>query len=140
MKSTNVIRPLSLALIKKDDKYLVFKATDPNTEEKFYRPLGGGIEFGETSAEALIREFKEEIDADIEPIKILNVFENMFTYEGIEMHELVFLYEAKFSDTSWYQKDGIDINARHPNRKATWVSRETLLKANFYPEGIKKLL
>ena len=112
------IRPVSLALIKNKDKLFVFEAKDKVNNKAFYRALGGGIEFGETSEEALVREFKEEINADIKVGQLLKVFENIFTYEGVNMHEIIFLYSAEFTDKSWYTKDNTEIIARHKGRKA----------------------
>jgi hypothetical protein len=45
---------------------------------KGVRPLGGSVEFGETARDAVIREFKEELGAEIaitgEPVFIENIF------------------------------------------------------------------
>jgi len=134
------IRPISLAFIKNDNKLFVFEAEDKLKNETFFRPLGGGIEFGETSKEALIREFKEEINAEIKAVKLLEVFENIFKYEKQAMHEIIFLYEAEFIDKSWYLKDNIEIKARHEGRRAAWVEIDKLKESIIYPRGINKLL
>ena len=60
------IRPIVLGIARKDNKILVSEGFDKVKKQTFYRCLGGGIEFLETSQEALKREFKEEIDIDIE--------------------------------------------------------------------------
>ena len=49
----------------KDGKLLVSEAFDKVKNSYFYRCLGGGIEFQETSKDALKREFMEEIGIDI---------------------------------------------------------------------------
>lgn len=38
-----------------------------------WRPLGGGIEFGETAADAVVREFGEELDANVRPLHRVGV-------------------------------------------------------------------
>jgi 8-oxo-dGTP pyrophosphatase MutT (NUDIX family) len=43
---------------------VLVEAFDPVKGETFYRPLGGGVEFGETSA-AAAREIREEVSADV---------------------------------------------------------------------------
>ena len=134
------IRPISLALIKNKDKLFVFEAEDKVKNESFYRPLGGGIEFGEKSDEALKREFKEEINADISVKELLKVFENIFTYEGVDMHEIIFLYVAEFRDKEWYDKNHIEIKARYEGRKAEWVDTHELKNSIIYPGGIKELI
>ena len=66
--------------------------------ETFYRPLGGGIEFGERGAEVLAREMREEVGAEIEHVRYLGTLENVFTYRGEPGHEICLLYEADFVD------------------------------------------
>ena len=81
------IRTLALALIKNDKtQYLHHEAYDSIKKEKFYRPLGGGVEFGELGKDALRREFLEEINKEIEVGELLKTFENIFVYEGAEGH------------------------------------------------------
>ena len=57
------IRPIALCVIRHDDAVFVFEGYDPLKDQTFYRPLGGGIEFGETSEQAIRREMREEIAA-----------------------------------------------------------------------------
>lgn len=59
------IRPIVLGIVKKDNKILVSEGYDKTKNETFYRSIGGGIEFLENSKDALKREFKEELDIDI---------------------------------------------------------------------------
>ena len=59
------IRPIALGLAVKNNKLLVSEGFDKVKNETFYRCLGGGIEFLEKSSDALKREFKEEIGANI---------------------------------------------------------------------------
>jgi len=41
--------------------------------------MGGGVDFGETSRDALQREFQEEIQAELTNIRHLGCLENLFT-------------------------------------------------------------
>lgn len=43
------IRPIALAIPRRGDDLLVFEYHDRSKGETFCRPLGGGIEFGETA-------------------------------------------------------------------------------------------
>lgn len=53
------IRVLALGVIKDGDRIFVGYGYDPVKQQTFYRAMGGGVEFGETSYEALKREFQE---------------------------------------------------------------------------------
>lgn len=103
-----IIRPLVICLFKHEDAILVFEGHDLVKGDNFYRPIGGGIEYGETSAEALIREIREEIGAEIKDIKYLGTIENVFTFYGNVGHEIVIVYDAAFIDTSFYGKDSFE--------------------------------
>ena len=98
------IRPIVLGVAIKDGKLLVSEAYDSVKNNYFYRCLGGGIEFQETSIDALKREFKEEINIDIEVGNFLGVAENIFTYNGKKGHEIVFFYEINIPENLYQEK------------------------------------
>ena len=93
-KRSGKIRQLVIAVIKKENKVLAIPCYDSVKNEKFYRLPGGGIEFGETFEQALKREIKEEIGANIIIGKQLGVFENIFIFNGKQGHEIIIAYEA----------------------------------------------
>lgn len=97
------IRPLALCVFHHDGKILVNEACDPITEKPFFRPIGGGIEFGETSAQAIVREVQEELGLPITDVRLLGTLESLFTYNGTPGHEIVQVYDAKFVDASVYE-------------------------------------
>ena len=100
-----IIRPLVICIFQKDDTILVAEGYDPVKSEYYYRPIGGGIEYGEKGAEALIREVREEIGTGISNIKYLGTVENIFTFNGEVGHELVQVYDATFVDSSFYTEE-----------------------------------
>ena len=51
-------------------------------EGTFYRPIGGSIEFGELSNQALIREYYEELQVEINIQHYLGCLENIFKIGG----------------------------------------------------------
>ncbi len=122
------IRPSALAKIQNDKgQFLLFRASDNAKNEVFYRPLGGGIEFQETGREAVERELLEELGLKIIVGDQINIFENIFTYEGHKGHEIVFLFEAKFADQSVYKKEELDIiESGQIIGKAVWRSFKEL--------------
>lgn len=99
-----IIRPLVICIFQKDHSILVSEGYDSIKGDYYYRPIGGGIEFGEKGSEALIREVDEEIEAAISNLQYLGTIENIFTFEGNTGHEIVQVYDAAFVDTSYYNK------------------------------------
>ncbi|RDI39118.1 NUDIX hydrolase [Falsibacillus pallidus] len=97
------IRPIVICPFKKDDSIVVIEGFDEVTGEYFYRPIGGGIEYGERSSAALEREVLEEIGAQITNVKYLGTIENIFEFNGNLGHEVVFVYDAEFVDKSFYE-------------------------------------
>jgi 8-oxo-dGTP pyrophosphatase MutT (NUDIX family) len=92
------IRPIAIGLFIHDNRMLVFEGRDAITSRVFYRPLGGAIKFGETGAEALAREIREEIKQEINDITYQGFIENLFTLDGTPRHEFVLIYSARFTD------------------------------------------
>jgi len=95
------IRPIALGLAIKNNKVLVSEGYDKVKDQTFYRCLGGGIEFLEKSDEALKREFKEEIGADVTVKDFLGLEENIFTFNGKNGHELIFVYNVDVKDSDY---------------------------------------
>ena len=132
------VRPIAISIIRNNDKMLVYERQDDITGERFYRLVGGCIEFGELSNTALKREFKEELSLDIKNTKLISIFESIFTFNYKEMHEIVFLYESEFVDSSIYNED--IINGLEGDRafNAIWILVSDFLKKKhkIYPEEI----
>jgi len=133
------IRPIALGLAVKDGKVLVSEGYDKIKNQTFYRCLGGGIEFLEKSDEALKREFKEEIAADIVVKDLLDVAENIFTYEGKNAHEIIFIYSVDVKDSDYKEQYEI---LDQPNHFAKWIDINKFKnkEALIYPEEIIKYL
>ncbi|GIN85905.1 NUDIX hydrolase [Heyndrickxia sporothermodurans] len=100
-----VIRPIVICVFRNNEFILVAEGKDPKSGEYYYRPIGGGIEYGERSSEALIREVKEELGADICNLQLLGTVENIFTYNGDLGHEIVQVYDAQFIDRKFYNRE-----------------------------------
>ena len=136
------IRPIAICVIRRDDSIFVFEAHDSVKNQKFYRPLGGAIEFGELGAVAIAREIHEELGAVLTNLKYLGALENLFVLEGVPGHEIVLVYEANFADDSLYQIEettGVDIGAQFT---ALWKPLSAFGSGGspLYPDGLLDLL
>ena len=91
------IRVIAICLVLHDDHLLMAEGYDSLRDLTFYRALGGEVEFGESAAEAAVRELREELGRDVVMRDLLGVIENRFTLEGVPGHEIVFEYLAGFA-------------------------------------------
>jgi 8-oxo-dGTP pyrophosphatase MutT (NUDIX family) len=121
MHKSGEIRVLALGVIRDGDRIFISEGYDPVKEQTFYRVMGGGVDFGETSLEALNREFQEEIQAELENIRYLGCLENIFTFNGEPRHEIIQLYECDFVDQKFYQLESLIFAEGERKKKALWV-------------------
>ncbi|WP_009631802.1 NUDIX hydrolase [Synechocystis sp. PCC 7509] len=115
------IRVLALGLIKKDNRIFISQGYDPVKQQTFYRAMGGGVDFGETSLEALKREFQEEIQAQLTNISYLGCLENLFTFNGKQGHELLQVYQGDFVDSKFYELESLVFAEGKRQKTALWV-------------------
>ncbi|MBF2097477.1 MAG: NUDIX hydrolase [Gloeomargaritaceae cyanobacterium C42_A2020_066] len=121
MPHAPAIRVLALGLIQDGDRLFLSEGYDPVKQRTFYRALGGGVDFGETSHEALEREFREEIQADLTDIQYLGCLENLFTFNGRPGHEIIQLYRCRFADPDFYTLQSITFQEGNRQKLALWV-------------------
>ena len=132
------IRPTALCVIRRVEQILVQRMAPRPDGVPAFRPLGGGIEFGEYAIDAARREMQEELGANVVNPLFLGTFENIFRSNGEPAHEIAFIYEAQFPDPSWYEcetfagleDDGAEIHAAWKPLLAFEQG-----KALLYPEG-----
>lgn len=121
MHKSGEIRVLALGLIRDGDRIFMSEGYDPVKQNTFYRALGGGVDFGETSLDALQREFQEEIQAELTNIRYLGCIENLFTFNGKPGHEIIQLYQCDFVDPKLYQIERTIFAEGDRQKAALWV-------------------
>ncbi|MCY4113579.1 MAG: NUDIX domain-containing protein [Chloroflexi bacterium] len=139
-KPQSRIRPVALAVIRDGSRLLVRRYTGPDGG-RYYRPLGGAIEFGERAAQAVKREILEEIAAEIDQVRHLTTVENIFERDGERAHQIEFLFEAQLVDRSLYRAELINGTESSGKRiEAVWLDLSQPLDGPLYPRGLRKLL
>ena len=139
------VRPLAICVFRHNNRILVAEGYDPVRDQHFYRPLGGGIEFGEPSFETICRELMEEINAEVdqESLVYLGTLENIFTFNGIASHEIILVYDGALKETGLYDRavivgeeaNGVEIRAVWKNIDDFGAGKSIL-----YPTGLLEML
>lgn len=139
---SSVIRPIVLCLFRRDQRILVNEARDTVRQLSYCRPLGGGIEFGESSADALVREIREELNAEVVNLRLLGTLENIFVNNGVPGHEIVLIYDGEFADASLYDQPWLPgVESNGVAFQAHWRSLEDFsAQLPLYPDGLAALL
>ena len=139
-KSRSRIRPVALAVIRDGPRLLVRRYIAPNGD-RYYRPLGGAIEFGERAAQAVRRELLEEIEGEIEQVRHLTTVESIFERDGERAHQIEVLFEGQLVDRTLYAVDVIDgMESSGKRIEAVWLDISEPLDGPLYPEGLRELL
>jgi len=145
MKKKKRVRPLAICVFRNQDRILVNQGYDQVKDKYFYRPLGGGIEFGETSLETICRELREEINVEVdkESLTYLGTVENIFHFNGEPGHEIVLVYDGKLKDLDLYEQAVIaGKEANGEEFEAMWMSLDEFGtgKRILYPTGLAEIL
>jgi ADP-ribose pyrophosphatase YjhB (NUDIX family) len=124
-----------------DNKILLQK---PVNDNGFAFP-GGHVAFGETNAETLIREFKEEINFDINIGELKWVGEIFFSWDKKPCHQICLYYSIKFENNNiiksfdkftgneYIEKTNFDIEFH-------WIPIDEINKIEIYPKNASELL
>lgn len=135
------IRFVAICVFRNGSRILVARGIDKVTQEAFLRPLGGAVEFGERSVDAIRREIREELDAEINDPTRIGMIENVFSYEGQVGHEIVIVFDAQFADRDLYNRECIPIHEEQVwDGPALWIDLSAELPLALYPDGLMELL
>ena len=141
----NQIRPIAICVFLRKNKILVAEGYDPVKNETFYRPLGGGIEFGESSKETICREMMEELNLKVEQESLiyLGALENIFVFNGSPGHEIVLVYDGALKESALYEQAIISgKEANGEDIRAVWKDLDEFIrvKSILYPTGLVEML
>ncbi len=135
------VRPLAVAAVRRADGAVLVQRGSDSRGVSFHRLVGGGIEFGESAAEAVAREFEEELGARLRDVRLLGWVENRFVLDGRPGHELVAVHVASITQRRLLDQDDL---GTVPGSSSTvhWVSAGELLDGGrpLVPAGVVPLL
>ncbi|MFC5498576.1 NUDIX hydrolase [Caenimonas terrae] len=136
------IRAVAICVFLDNGRILVNEGHDPVEGSSFCRPSDGGIEFGETGAEAVAREVREELGAEVANVRLIGTLENIFTYLGAPGHEIVQVYDGELADRSLYGRAFVSVvESDGQPFQAVWRGLGSFgPQLPLYPAGLVQLL
>ena len=138
----NRIRVIAICVFRNEKKILVTQAFDLVKNQTFYRPVGGGVEFGEKSEDTIHREIMEELKQEVTELHYLATFENIFVFNEEAGHEIVQVYDGKFVNSELY--DYPELNGFEEGAgqfQAIWKDLEEFNpQSPLYPDGLQGML
>ena len=136
------IRPLAVGIVRRGDQLLVMAVLDDAGAVVGWRPLGGSIEFGERAAAALQRELVEELGLAVGAPTLVKVLESFYEHHGAAGHEVVFVFEATFTDAAAYQRETFQFHDAGIDNTACWIAIERFRGGaeRLFPAGLIDIL
>jgi ADP-ribose pyrophosphatase YjhB (NUDIX family) len=138
----SIVRPIAVGVVRRGEELLLMAVQDDDGEIKGWRPLGGTIEFGERAADALAREFAEELGLAIAEPELLTVLENHYSHHGVSGHEIVFVFETRFIDHAHYDHEEFTFEDGGVRNEARWIALTDFLhgETELFPVGLLERL
>ena len=133
------IRFKAAAVFMHQGRVLVHQVENESSGETWYIPPGGGIEYGESSLEALKREIREEFGWSTRDERLIGASESFHTINGKQEHEIVFIYFATPVDDAVLEENEFLVLEEDGRKQLyTWKNFETLKKTGslLYPKGL----
>ena len=125
----------------RDDKVFLQK---PANDSGYAFP-GGHVEFGETNAETLVREFKEEISADVSVGDLKWVAEIFFPWGDKPCHQICLYYDIALKNEKQISFDDFFIGDEHIDGRSFpiefhWIPLDKLDDIEVYPANVAELM
>ena len=113
--------------------------------EEGYAFIGGHVAFGETAAETLAREFKEEIGADVTVERLFLINENFFPWGDCPCHQINLNYLVSLKDPTQIPLDrdfkALDeLGNERIELDMCWVPLEEIPKIQVYPPNAREYI
>ena len=122
----------TVGVLVRDGKLLVQRDRDGSE----YALPGGHVRIGETTADGLVREYKEETGADIKVGKLLWTEECFWEWNGTQAHNIAFYYLIELADI--LDTGEFVSHKDNCNVVLEWMPIEKLADLTIYPDFIKE--
>lgn len=117
----------------RDGRLLVQREADGDE----YALLGGHVKIGETLADALIREYREETGASVRCKRLLWSEECFWRWKGKLSHTLCFYYEIELLGGLAMPGDGFVSHRDNDGVVFGWMPLDAMRDITIYPDFIK---
>lgn len=125
-----------VGIYNKEGKVLLSKLKN----DDYWALVGGKAEFGESTGDAVLREFQEELGVRLELDRLLAVIENFFIPRGENNHEFLFIYLLSDPENQLVPVEGEHLILDHPNAVYRWFPLDELDKIPIKPVCTKAIL
>jgi ADP-ribose pyrophosphatase YjhB (NUDIX family) len=124
-----------------ENKVLLQKPDNSND----YAFPGGQVAFGETNAETIIREFREEVGADIKVAELKWVEENIYPWSCRLCHQICLFFLVNLKDMLQIPLNGRFISKEYRENDDNaiyfyWIPLDEVKNINVYPANAAELL
>lgn len=124
MEKRGTFRIAVRGLIMHGDKFLLIKRSKiARGEHGFWELPGGGLDFGESPEQALMREIEEEVQINVEVLKPLSVW-NYLRPNNVQIIGFTFL--CKTND--------LEVTLSDEHLEYTWILYEEIKDFKIFPE------
>lgn len=126
------INAVALGVVLKDRHVLLQRLSPRLIESRPFHPIGGFIEFGEQAADAVVREYREELGRRVDVLRLLTHYEHLAEFDARSIHEISLIFELRFAaddepdDLSPLPLYEQDARPDEQHDEAEWVPLETI--------------
>lgn len=122
---------MTCGILLKDGKVLISEEADGTVTLS-----GGAVKTGETTAEAIVREYKEESGLKVKSEKLLAIIENFLRYNNSDYHQHIYVYELKLID----EDSQLPKLTQEEKMLTRWIDVESLDSIDFKPIVINEII
>ncbi|WP_297522536.1 NUDIX domain-containing protein [uncultured Clostridium sp.] len=135
-EENGVVFNLRTAGIIIEDGYVFLERKE---SDDFWSIPGGRTEFMEETYDTVIREYKEELNAIVKPIRQVYLTEDFFVYEKSQYHEIGFYYLTELVSREFADKNKTYIGKEgREDLIYKWFNLELINNIKVYPKFLEE--